>query len=220
MIRDTFLQSIFIPLLGILIPMVSGIVTYNNYSVPALIAAHLFFILTSFIIWKGCNWIHIKLRPLFKGPYNPFVKITSISLVSSLYGASSGGVMTMIWFRMAKETFEWEKLIRFCVFTSLAVLLFTLIYEILFLSREREIDSKIVKELDRELTEAEKSLLQNEMDPHFIFNALNTLNHLIVTSPKLAHIYNKRLAEVYKYFLVNKKRELVSLEEEIEFIEN
>ena len=36
----------------------------------------------------------------------------------------------------------------------------------------------------------------------------------------MAHLFNVRLAQVYKYFLTNKSRELVSLYNEMEFIEN
>ena len=72
MIKDLLLKTIFIPLLGIGLPLISGIITYNRYSPFELIAANLFFMLTSFAIWRGCNWIHIKLRPLYKPIINPF----------------------------------------------------------------------------------------------------------------------------------------------------
>src|ERR1700740_3034359 len=58
------------------------------------------------------------------------------------------------------------------------------------------------------------------MDPHFIFNSLNTLNHLIINRPQQAHLFNNKLAQVYKYFLINKTRDLISLKDEIEFIDN
>jgi LytS/YehU family sensor histidine kinase len=99
-------------------------------------------------------------------------------------------------------------------------LIFTLVYEILFLSKERELDTKIVDELDRERMEAKLDVLNNELDPHFIFNSLNTLNHLIITNPDIAYVFNTRLAEVYKYVLMNKNKELVSLFKELEFIES
>jgi LytS/YehU family sensor histidine kinase len=148
-----------------------------------------------------------KARTLFK--------ILSISIVSALYGAASGGAMTMIWFRISKDRFTWEKFFAFIAFTVMAVLIFTLIYEILFLSKERELDTKIVEELDRERMEAELDVLNNELDPHFIFNALNTLNHLIITNPDTAYVFNSRLAQVYKYVLMNKNKELVSLFKEL-----
>jgi len=100
------------------------------------------------------------------------------------------------------------------------VVVFTLVYEILFLSKERELDTKIVDQLDKERTQAELTILKNELDPHFIFNSLNTLSHLITTNPGKAHLFNNRLASVYKYFLINKERELISLQDELEFIHN
>ncbi|HEU5167184.1 MAG TPA: histidine kinase [Chitinophagaceae bacterium] len=220
MVRDFQLRLLFIPLLGLLIPAVSGIITYEKYSAAQIIISNGYFILTSFIIWGGCNWIHMKLRPMFRKAQNPFFKILSISIVSALYGAASGGAMTMIWFRISKEIFTWHTFFSFIAITIMAVLIFTLVYEILFLSKERELDTKIVEELDKERKEAEMDVLNNELDPHFIFNALNTLNHLIITNPDTAYVFNSRLAQVYKYVLMNKNKELVSLFKELEFIES
>jgi len=220
MVRDFQLRLLFIPLLGVLIPVVSGIITYEKYSAAQVIISNCYFILTSFIIWGGCNWIHMKLRPMFRKAQNPFLKIVSISIVSALYGAASGGAMTMIWFRVSNDNFTWEKIFSFIAFTMMAVVIFTLIYEILFLSKERELDTKIVEELDKERIQAELNILNNELDPHFIFNSLNTLNHLIITNPDTAYLFNSRLAQVYKYVLMNKSKELVSLFKELEFIES
>jgi hypothetical protein len=220
MVKDIHLRLLFIPLLGLLIPAVSGIITYERYTAAQLIVSNCYFILTSFIIWGGCNWIHLKLRPLFRKIQNPFLKILSISIVSAMYGAASGGSLTMIWFRVSRDSFSWHKFFAFIAFTTMAVLIFTLIYEILFLSKERELDTKIVEELDRERVQAELDVLHNELDPHFIFNSLNTLNHLILTSPETAHTFNSRLAQVYKYVLTNKNKELVSLSKELDFIES
>lgn len=222
MIKDLFLKMIFIPLLGISLPLISGIVTYNRYSAVELIAANSFFILTSFFIWKGCNWIHIKLRPLYKPISNPFSKIAAVCLVSALYGACTGGLSSLIWLKMSRESFSWpgSDIYKFLTACVAAVIIFTLVYEILFLSKERELDTKIVDQLDKELSQAELQVLTNEMDPHFLFNSLNTLNHLILNEPKQAHLFNNRLAQVYKYFLINKNKELIPLEDELEFIES
>lgn len=220
MIRDVQLKLLFIPLLGMLIPVVSGIVTYEKNSFLQVIISNCYFITTSFVIWSGCNWIHKKIRPMFPRGQSPFFKVLFITILSGLYGASSGGALTMIWFRISHDQFSWDKLFSFIAFTIMAVILFTLVYEILFLSKERELDNKIVEELDRERVQAELDILQNELDPHFIFNSLNTLNHLIITNPEDALTYNSRLSQVYKYVLVNKNKELVTLNTELEFIKS
>jgi hypothetical protein len=220
MIKDLLLKAIFIPILGIGLPLVSGIISYNNYSFAELVGANAFFILTSFLIWKGCNWIHVKLRPLYQPISNPISKIGAVCAVSALYGACTGGLSAMLWLTLSREGFSWGGVWRFLAACISAVIIFTLIYEILFLSKERELDTKIVTQLDRERSQAELQALTNEMDPHFIFNSLNTLNHLILNNPQQAHFFNNRLAQVYKYFLLNKNREMIPLKDELEFIES
>ncbi len=221
MIRDRYLRIFFIPLLGIMIPAVSGIITYDNrYSAIEIIGANIYFIITSFCIWMGSNWIHGKLRGHFKVGSNPFPKIASLCAIALLYGVSIGSISTMIWFYISKDSFTWNALFKFNVFCGLAIIVFTLVYEILFLNKERELDSKIVDQLDRERSQAELEALRNQLDPHFIFNSLNTLNHLIVNNPQQAYLFNNKLAQVYKYFLINKNNELISLHDELEFIDS
>ena len=220
MIKDLLLKIIFIPTLGVGLPLISSLINYKNYSPLELLAANVFFILTSFSIWKGCNWIHIKLRPLYRPISNPFNKIGAVCLVSALYGACTGGLSSFVWLKISREPFSWMSVYRFLAACVAAVIIFTLIYEILFLSKERELDTKIVDQLDKELSQVELQVLTNEMDPHFIFNSLNTLNHLILNQPKQAHLFNNKLAQVYKYFLINKNKDLIPLKDELEFIED
>lgn len=220
MIRDRYLRIFFIPLLGIIIPAVSGIITYRRYSAIEIIAANIYFICTSYCIWMGSIWIHGKLRGHYKIGGNPFQKIVSLCAISLLYGVSVGSISTMIWFYISKDRFNWNTLFKFNVFCTLAIIVFTLVYEILFLNKERELDSKIVNQLDRERSQAELEALRKELDPHFIFNSLNTLNHLIVNNPQQAYKFNNKLAQVYKYFLINKNNELISLHDELEFIDS
>lgn len=220
MIRDRYLKAIFIPLLGIFIPMISGIVTYTRYSAIEIIIANLFFIFTSFSIWWGSNWIHNKLRPLFKRNTNPFVKIFSLCVISDIYGGAIGGILVMIWLKVSREDSNWSAVLKFLTLCALAITLFTLIYEVLYLSKERELDEKIVDQLDHERSQAELAILRNELDPHFMFNSLNTLSHLIINDPPTAHAFNSKLARVYRYILLNKERDLISLHDELEFIDN
>ncbi|MBL7749754.1 MAG: histidine kinase [Chitinophagaceae bacterium] len=214
------MRLLFIPLLGVFIPILSGIVTYNKYTWPVLIAANAYFIFTSLCIWRGSQWTHLKTRHLFNKGWNPLPKVVSLSILTSLCGVAVGGFFVILWFYISKETFSWALVYKFLFITSLAVILFTLIYEILYLTKEREVDNQIVDQLDQERTNAELEALRNELDPHFIFNSLNTLNHLILHNPLQAHSFNNKLAQVYKYFLINRHKQLVSLPDELEFMEN
>ncbi len=214
------MRLLFIPLLGIGIAYLSGIITHSKYTTPGIAGAYLYFVFTSYCIWAGCQWIHVKLRNLYTINQKPFSKLLSISIISGLYGSAIAGIMCMLWMRFSGEEFRWASINKFILSSVLAVIVFTLVYEILYLSKEREIDNKIVDQLDHELTQAEMIALRNELDPHFIFNSLNTLSQLIAHEPVKASMFNRKLAEVYKYFLINKTKELVKLENEIEFIKS
>lgn len=60
--------------------------------------------------------------------------------------------------------------------------------------------------------------LQNQANPHFLFNSLNVLTSLIENNPKTAVAFVQRLAEVYRYVLQKTEMHLVELKEELNFI--
>jgi two-component system, LytTR family, sensor kinase len=219
-IRDRLLKLLFIPLLGIVISYVSGVITYSKYSIPELFGCLLYFVFVSFCIWKGCQWIHLKVRKLYSVNQSLFSKIASVCTVSGLYGTAISGILCFIWFRISKEEFSWTKTMQLVSFSVLAVIIFTVLYEVLYLTKEREEDTEKVEQLDYELTKAEAMSLRNKLDPHFIFNSLTALSYLISNDPLKADQFNRKLAEVYKYFLINREKEFITLEKEIHFVED
>lgn len=59
--------------------------------------------------------------------------------------------------------------------------------------------------------------LKNQIDPHFLFNSLNVLNSLIEENPDTAQEFTTSLSKIYRYVLEQKDKELVSVEEELDF---
>ena len=57
--------------------------------------------------------------------------------------------------------------------------------------------------------------LKNQIDPHFLFNSLNTLNGLIGFDNNRAHKYVEKLSSVFRYTIQNK--EITTLQDEIDF---
>ncbi|WP_121353903.1 sensor histidine kinase [Flavisolibacter nicotianae] len=220
MVRDQWMRLLFIPLLGVLIPFFSGAITYVHYAGPALLVAQLYFVFVSFCIWQGCHWIHGRLRRLYPVKGDPYPKILSICLLSGLYGASIAGLLFLVWTRLSRETFGAATLLRFVAFSTFAVVIFTLLYEVLYLSKEREIDRNRVDQLDKEKALAELQALRNELDPHFVFNSLTSMSYLIRNDPERAVQFDHKLAQVFRYFLRNKTTDLVPLERELAFIDD
>ena len=61
-------------------------------------------------------------------------------------------------------------------------------------------------------------VLKNQVDPHFLFNSLNTLDGLIAIDTERAHEYVQNLSSVFRYTIGNK--EIMHLEEELHFTES
>lgn len=59
--------------------------------------------------------------------------------------------------------------------------------------------------------------LKNQIDPHFLFNSLNVLSSLIEENPDTAQRFTTSLSKIYRYVLEQKDKELISVEEELQF---
>ncbi|GAB4054080.1 ligand-binding sensor domain-containing protein [Spirosoma litoris] len=74
--------------------------------------------------------------------------------------------------------------------------------------------------LERDKAQIQYQNLINHLNPHFLFNSLTSLNSLIITKPKEASVFLRKLSVIYRYILQNKDKELVSLQDELAFAQN
>lgn len=72
--------------------------------------------------------------------------------------------------------------------------------------------------LQEENDKARYTALQNQLNPHFLFNSLNTLIAEIAYDPQNAIHFTRNLSDVYRYVLQSQNRRLVTLEEELDFL--
>jgi two-component system, LytTR family, sensor kinase len=88
------------------------------------------------------------------------------------------------------------------------------------LQLEREMVDRQNREslLLQQLTEAELRALRAQINPHFLFNSLNTIADLIVTNPSGAEATTLRLAKVFRHVLAQSSRPLTSIRDEVEFL--
>ena len=66
----------------------------------------------------------------------------------------------------------------------------------------------------------ELRLLRSQLDPHFLFNNLNTLDALIDSNVNRAKEYINRLSLIYRYLIKTKDDEIIPLSEELDFAKN
>lgn len=218
MVNDKVIRSLFIPLLGIVIPVISGFYHYEKASFTEILIANSYSIFISFCIWQGGSWIIYKCRLLL--PHHTILKVCLLCLFTVLYASVIATLLSGLWlFFTAGHRIDWQVLMKNTTAICIAVVVFTLIYEILFLTNEKESEHQESARLNSALTKAQLTALKNELDPHFIYNALNTLSWLIKKDQQKADLFIDKLSEVYRYFLINRQRKYVTLAEELEFIE-
>lgn len=83
-------------------------------------------------------------------------------------------------------------------------------------SKKDRLDKEI---LSKKNTQLELDLLKSTISPHFLFNTLNNIDTLIGKEPNKASEYLKKLSGILRFLFSNYKDETISLNKEIEFIE-
>lgn len=74
------------------------------------------------------------------------------------------------------------------------------------------------EELQKLQFQKELHALKSQVNPHFLFNSLNSLSSLIGDEPEKAEKFLDEMSKVYRYLLRNNEVELTNLETELQFI--
>ncbi len=93
------------------------------------------------------------------------------------------------------------------------------IYEGAYFLMQWKTNFKKAEALSKENLRSQFEVLKSQVDPHFLFNSLNTLAALIGEDNEPAQKYLEQLADVYRYVLMSRQKEMVTLEEELAFVD-
>lgn len=129
--------------------------------------------------------------PAFLKPYAPALSFQFSLSASIVIEIVNSAVLYIIWLTV--------------YFTAIAV-------------REHRSAQLKQSELARALQLAELRLLKSQLNPHFLFNALNTVRSLIADNPARAQNAVTRLAKTLRYTLTSPQDELVTLSQELDIV--
>lgn len=76
------------------------------------------------------------------------------------------------------------------------------------------------QELKKVQIQTELDNLKNQVNPHFLFNSINSLSSLISEDPEKAQKFLSNMSKVYRYLLQNNDQELTPLSVELEFVQS
>jgi Histidine kinase len=217
---DRPIMAIGIPAFGLAIPLLTGLYGTLTPADPAFWAGGAAFVALAAAIWLGNRWLLLQQRRHLDWFERPARKLMMLVAANVLYTAPLTLAWISAWYVLRGLPVDVGALQVVTLTNVICVVFVTHAYETVFLIRERESDMMRVERLERTRVEGELAALTAQIDPHFLFNSLNTLGHVIAHDPVLARDYCDRLAEVYRYVLASRGRRLVSLREELDFVAN
>jgi sensor histidine kinase YesM len=189
----------------------------------------LYFIQVAFLIgiWELIQVINRKLEKYYSFEQSPVTRISLQVLVSILIFLP----VVFLFVHLAKPFMpdfvdnRYLTLLYMLVLFVLLFLNFSFYAYKFFQQWKASSEEKTTLKLEAEKLEREKALMQyhhlrNQVNPHFLFNTLTSLDGLIVSNPELASQFVRHLSKVYRYVLEHSENEVVSLQTELDFIQH
>ena len=181
----------------------AGMVPHEKFTNWQIKFSYLFTILIAFIIYEGSRFLHFTLRSYFDWLNKPLKKGMAILVTIPFFCVPVSVLLLVAWYHLFMGgTVDWYVVKLSAIIITCAVFFLVNVYETVFAVRDIAADKISKEQLERARAEAELEALKNQVDPHFIFNSLNTLSHLIEEQPVRARQFNDNLAEVYRFVVV------------------
>jgi len=111
-------------------------------------------------------------------------------------------------FHIGANTTGQDRFINFIFTMMIAMIVIVTFYIQMFINRNREAREQAIK--------AELSALRAQVNPHFLFNSLNSIASLVRTHPEQAERVTEDLAELFRYSLDSSKKHEVMIRQEID----
>lgn len=219
-INDRWIIFIGIPALGIslaLAPFMNAHNTFTGLSMWMIIAISIFF---SAICWIGCRHIVFTLWKLFPWDEKPrlhlFFEIPGIFTWVTLLSIFISWWITSFMFHKPFTLYNavvWHNIL----ISNLVAFFVTTLHEGIFFYIQWKYNIQRSEDLEKSTYEAQYENLRSQVNPHFLFNSLNTLASQVECNPE-AVSFVENLSDFLRYSLSNTGRELVPLSEEIQML--
>ncbi len=217
---DLWLMILGIPTLALLMDV---FLDFHNFSDPSFFfsqwARSTYF--TAFF-WVGNRWMIVKLRQRMPSFATARKRILLQAFLSIALSFIIGPIVYLLlkkgagFFDVAIHP-DHEKSAKMAS-TIIITLLLVFIYEVVYFYAQLK-NSLLEKEAVKQAhIQSQWEGLRNQVNPHFLFNSLNTLMSIVDDDTDLAKRFLKKLSKVYRYILESREDPLITLQDEMEFI--
>ncbi|MCU0415402.1 MAG: histidine kinase [Ignavibacteriaceae bacterium] len=159
------------------------------------------------------NWLNLPLK-------NTIPRILASSIIAGIIIYSLIFVASYLAGTFRQEEYNFARLLAGIINTSILILLWCLIYYVVHYMenyKKKEIESLI---WEAAVKDYELKTLKSQLNPHFMFNAMNSIRALIEEDPESAKVAITKLSNILRYSLQMERMERVPLEDEIETVKN
>lgn len=218
---DTKMAMYGIPIIAVLAPVLFLTTSFKVY----ILKFHQIFFES--VLYTGIIWYCLRATCVFLRKKFPHIDQT---IKRNIYQFILAMIVT---FFMVKLITLCEKFIyKFCgmddpfvpefivafltiAFISLAILV---LYEAIYFFKKFKAAVEVQEKLKTAHVQTQLDNLRNQINPHFLFNSLNTLMNLIPKDENKAMVYLDKLSKFYRYSVGKKENTMVSIETELENI--
>ena len=131
--------------------------------------------------------------------------VTSYFIMQSFFGNDEAYMLFL------KNSLAWRAVMGIFYY-----LLFVMFYYLIIYYDDLQEKLKMESKLQNLVTKAELETLKSQINPHFLFNSLNSISSLTITSPEKAQEMVIKLSDFLRYSLSHDKNERTSLQKEFE----
>ncbi|MCO6475449.1 MAG: histidine kinase [Phaeodactylibacter sp.] len=214
---DTWFLILGIPSLSFCIPLLFFKATLANGLMAYLPEWGISMMYTT-AYWMACRTIFIYFRRRFPGQQETRKRIIYMSVaILASYGVVNWS-LDYVHLLIGHEEREGVTDFDYTVGTLMIVALVSTLYESVYLYDRWKVSLLEAEKLRRENVESQLEGLKSQVNPHFLFNSLNTLTYIIPEDPDKAVHFVQKLSKVYRYILEIRDKKLISLQEELNFL--
>ncbi len=216
--NDFWLKIVGILVITFFVPLVLFGVEHRNGGFISFLVASLVTLFHATVLWTGNKIIFYRTLSSYPiGKENKkFVTILCLRVIAYVLIVQMLGLWIESYFAPYEVNTNHEvKTIGISILITFAVLGLYFGIEVVQSYNDAIKEQEVLK---RESSEAQFQALKSQMNPHFLFNSLNTLTGIIPEAPDLAVDYTENLAKVYRYILDIKDQKLISIKEEMKCV--
>ncbi|MCF3111518.1 histidine kinase [Niabella sp. CC-SYL272] len=167
-----------------------------------------------------CTFISLLLRKRFPKEEEVIKKLSLMVITFILVSVFFKYLLFKVYaaIPLFKTEFNEHRLAWICLSVSIITIFLTFLMESIHRFREWKLTLQETEQLNTSYKQSQLNALKSQVNPHFLFNCLNSLSSLIEEDEEKAENFLNELTRVYRYLLRNDHEQLVTLHTEIDFL--